>query len=96
MIGTALSEKEQMEILNKLDKTDVPWNCAHGRVSYDFIETTLRKFVKPLNLLTTFYIHTARQPTMSHIRSLTECLIADDDAMVSHVAGPNLSVVGDV
>lgn len=33
---------------------------------------------------------------MSHIRSLTECLIADDDAMVSHVAGPSLSVVGDL
>jgi DNA mismatch repair ATPase MutL len=66
MIGTALSEKEQVEILNKLDKTDVPWNCAHGR------------------------------PTMSHIRSLTECLITDDDEMVSHVAGPNLSIVGDI
>ncbi|KAL3779588.1 hypothetical protein ACHAW5_005421 [Stephanodiscus triporus] len=66
MIGTALSEKEQMDILNKLDKTDVPWNCAHGR------------------------------PTMSHIRSLIECLIADDDAMVLHVAGPSLSVVGDL
>jgi DNA mismatch repair ATPase MutL len=44
MIGTALSEKEQIEILNKLDKTDVPWNCAHGRVSYDLTETALRKF----------------------------------------------------
>ena len=37
MIGTALSEKEQMEILNKLDKTDVPWNCAHGRVRLEFL-----------------------------------------------------------
>ena len=33
MIGTALSHKEQMNILDKLDKTDIPWNCAHGRVS---------------------------------------------------------------
>lgn len=37
MIGTALSEKEQMDILNKLDKTDVPWNCAHGRVSLELL-----------------------------------------------------------
>ncbi len=37
MIGTALSEKEQMDILNKLDKTDVPWNCAHGRVRLEFL-----------------------------------------------------------
>ena len=34
MIGTALSHKEQMNILKKLDKTDIPWNCAHGRVSF--------------------------------------------------------------
>lgn len=34
MIGTALSSKEQTEILKKLDKTDIPWNCAHGRVSH--------------------------------------------------------------
>jgi hypothetical protein len=27
---------------------------------------------------------------------LTECLIADDNATVVHVAGPNLSVVHDV
>jgi DNA mismatch repair protein PMS2 len=33
MIGTALSHKEQVNILKKLDKTDIPWNCAHGRVS---------------------------------------------------------------
>mgnify|MGYP006969974326 CR=1 FL=1 len=33
MIGTALSQKEQVNILKKLDKCDVPWNCAHGRVS---------------------------------------------------------------
>jgi DNA mismatch repair ATPase MutL len=34
MIGTALSQKEQLNLLNKLDKCDVPWNCAHGRVSW--------------------------------------------------------------
>jgi hypothetical protein len=33
MIGTALSEKEQFNLLKKLDMCDVPWNCAHGRVS---------------------------------------------------------------
>lgn len=33
MIGKALSHKEQVNILKKLDKTDIPWNCAHGRVS---------------------------------------------------------------
>jgi hypothetical protein len=32
MIGTALSHKEQREILKKLEKTDDPWTCAHGRV----------------------------------------------------------------
>ena len=32
MIGTALSGKEQRDILKKLVKTEVPWNCAHGRV----------------------------------------------------------------
>ena len=31
MIGTALSDKDQRKILNKLDKTDDPWTCAHGR-----------------------------------------------------------------
>jgi DNA mismatch repair protein PMS2 len=66
MIGTALSEKEHMNILNKLDKTDIPWNCAHGR------------------------------PTMSHIRSLIECLIDDDNVMLSFVAGPCLTVMDDV
>jgi len=66
MIGTALSEKEQINILNKLDKTDIPWNCAHGR------------------------------PTMSHIRSLIECLIDDDNVMLSFVAGPCLTVMDDV
>ena len=66
MIGTALSEKEQMNILNKLDKTDIPWNCAHGR------------------------------PTMSHIRRLIDCLIEDDNAMASYVAGPCLTVLDDV
>jgi DNA mismatch repair protein PMS2 len=30
MIGTALSDKDQKKILNKLDGTDDPWNCAHG------------------------------------------------------------------
>lgn len=66
MIGTALSEKEQINILNKLDKTDIPWNCAHGR------------------------------PTMSHIRNLIECLIDDDNVMLSFVAGPCLTVMDDV
>jgi len=33
MIGTALSEKDQQKILNKLDGTDDPWTCAHGRPS---------------------------------------------------------------
>jgi len=65
MIGTALSHKEQMNILSKLDKTDIPWNCAHGR------------------------------PTMSHIRSLTKCLIDDDDTILAHVAGPSLSVISE-
>jgi DNA mismatch repair ATPase MutL len=64
MIGTALSEKEQMNILNKLDKTDIPWNCAHGR------------------------------PTMSHIRRLIDCLIEDDNAMASYVAGPCFNCTG--
>ena len=32
MIGTALSHKEQTDVLKKLVKTEVPWNCAHGRV----------------------------------------------------------------
>mmetsp|Transcript_30321 Transcript_30321/g.44583 ORF Transcript_30321/g.44583 Transcript_30321/m.44583 type:complete len:84 (-) Transcript_30321:246-497(-) len=31
MIGTALSDKDQKKILNKLDGTDDPWTCAHGR-----------------------------------------------------------------
>ncbi|KAL7506782.1 hypothetical protein ACHAXN_004013 [Cyclotella atomus] len=35
MIGTALSQKEQTGILKKLYNTEVPWNCAHGRVSTD-------------------------------------------------------------
>mmetsp|Transcript_37464 Transcript_37464/g.80864 ORF Transcript_37464/g.80864 Transcript_37464/m.80864 type:complete len:734 (-) Transcript_37464:328-2529(-) len=65
MIGTALSHKEQMDILTKLDKTDIPWNCAHGR------------------------------PTMSHIRSLTECLLGDDNDTATHVAGPSLSVLSE-
>jgi len=63
MIGTALSHKEQVNILKKLDKTDIPWNCAHGR------------------------------PTMSHIRSLTKCLIDDDNSIAVHLAGPTLSVI---
>jgi len=33
MVGTALSHKEQTGLLTKLDKCEVPWNCAHGRVS---------------------------------------------------------------
>ncbi|EED87617.1 hypothetical protein THAPSDRAFT_264783, partial [Thalassiosira pseudonana CCMP1335] len=37
MIGTALSHKEQMNILKKLDKTDIPWNCAHGRPTMSHI-----------------------------------------------------------
>eukprot|EP00804_Cyclotella_cryptica_P022970 CCRYP_014984-RB/>CCRYP_014984-RB protein AED:0.07 eAED:0.07 QI:374/1/1/1/0.75/0.8/5/452/1103 len=37
MIGTALSSKEQLEILKKLEKTDVPWNCAHGRPTISHI-----------------------------------------------------------
>ena len=35
------------------------------------------------------------RPTMSHIRSLAKILMEDDDAMVAHVAGPNLSVIRD-
>jgi len=31
MIGTALSDKDHEKILNKLDGTDDPWTCAHGR-----------------------------------------------------------------
>ena len=31
MIGTALSDKDQKKILDKLDNTDDPWTCAHGR-----------------------------------------------------------------
>ena len=31
MIGTALSDKDQKKILHKLDSTDDPWTCAHGR-----------------------------------------------------------------
>lgn len=42
MIGTALSHKEQVDILKKLDKLDVPWNCAHGRVSYSYITHAMR------------------------------------------------------
>lgn len=63
MIGMALSHKEQESILKKLDKTDIPWNCAHGR------------------------------PTMSHVRSLTECLLDDNEAIAAHVASPSLSIV---
>ena len=33
MIGTALSHKEQTNIVRKLHKVDIPWNCPHGRVS---------------------------------------------------------------
>ncbi|KAL7535382.1 hypothetical protein ACHAXR_006452, partial [Thalassiosira sp. AJA248-18] len=65
MIGTALSHKEQVNVLKRLDKTDIPWNCAHGR------------------------------PTMSHIRSLTKCLLDDDDSIAANVAGPSLSVISE-
>jgi DNA mismatch repair ATPase MutL len=47
MIGTALSQKEQVNILKKLDKCDVPWNCAHGRVSLG-VTRMLLKSRRPL------------------------------------------------
>ena len=37
MIGTALSDKEQHGILQKLDQTEIPWNCAHGRPTLSHI-----------------------------------------------------------
>ena len=45
MIGTALSDKEQHGILQKLDQTEIPWNCAHGRPTLSHIRdltTTLK------------------------------------------------------
>ena len=48
MIGTALSQKEQYDLLKKLDLCDVPWNCAHGRVSLDATDELLSKHLRPL------------------------------------------------
>jgi len=39
MIGTALSEKEQMSILTKLYMTDKPWSCAHGRPTMSHVKS---------------------------------------------------------
>lgn len=62
MIGQNLTHKEQMNILAKLDKTDIPWNCAHGR------------------------------PTMSHIRSLVETLLEDDDCTERHIGSVTMTI----
>lgn len=56
MIGTALSQKEQADILKKLDKADDPWSCAHGR------------------------------PTMSHIRSLEQILLEDNEIIIPGIS----------
>ena len=92
MIGTALSEKEQFNLLKKLDMCDVPWNCAHGRVSLD---VTLESLIVVAHNTLHCYLSSLWQPTMSHIRNLTNCLINDDDALALHVAGPNLSIVSE-
>ena len=42
MIGTALSHKEQLNILKKLDQTDIPWNCAHGRPTMSHIRSLVK------------------------------------------------------
>jgi len=42
MIGTALSHKEQLNILKKLDMSDIPWNCAHGRPTMSHIRSLVK------------------------------------------------------
>jgi len=45
MIGTALSKNEQEGILKKLDKTEIPWNCAHGRPTMSHIRNLTKSLV---------------------------------------------------
>lgn len=71
MIGTALSHKEQTAILKKLDQTEVPWNCAHGRVRILVVQYPKHFYDshdQPRNVT---------KPTMSHIRSLEDIVRGD-------------------
>eukprot|EP00584_Thalassiosira_punctigera_P008836 CAMPEP_0172544558 /NCGR_PEP_ID=MMETSP1067-20121228/14689_1 /TAXON_ID=265564 ORGANISM="Thalassiosira punctigera, Strain Tpunct2005C2" /NCGR_SAMPLE_ID=MMETSP1067 /ASSEMBLY_ACC=CAM_ASM_000444 /LENGTH=66 /DNA_ID=CAMNT_0013331139 /DNA_START=100 /DNA_END=300 /DNA_ORIENTATION=- len=45
MIGTALTHKEQVNILEKLHKTDVPWNCAHGRPTMSHVTNLAKNLI---------------------------------------------------
>ena len=43
MIGTALSDKDQKKILEKLDKTEDPWTCAHGRPTISHVRNIVQQ-----------------------------------------------------
>ncbi|KAL9184759.1 hypothetical protein ACHAXT_012729 [Thalassiosira profunda] len=46
MIGTALSDKEQANVLAKLEKTEVPWNCAHGRPTMSHVRSLAKTLIE--------------------------------------------------
>uniref|UniRef100_A0A6V0BI65 MutL C-terminal dimerisation domain-containing protein n=1 Tax=Pseudo-nitzschia australis TaxID=44445 RepID=A0A6V0BI65_9STRA len=46
MIGTALSQKEMTTIVQKLSRTDMPWNCPHGRPTMRHVANILPVLLK--------------------------------------------------
>jgi len=55
MIGTALSDKEQKKILNKLDSTDDPWTCAHGRPTMSHVSNVSQQLKDDDVALASYY-----------------------------------------
>jgi len=45
MIGTALSDKDQKKILYKLNNTDDPWTCAHGRPTMSHVTNIIEQLI---------------------------------------------------
>lgn len=55
MIGTALSDKDQKKILKKLDVTDDPWTCAHGRPTMSHVSCLSKQLKEDDDALTIHY-----------------------------------------
>jgi len=46
MIGTALSQKEMSNIVQKMAHVDMPWTCAHGRPTMRHVASVLPIFLQ--------------------------------------------------